>query len=361
MADENRTPPDRVAWLAEFERAPSEFDFHAALRRLECMLRDNPRFGEAPRPSEEGIRLGQDPSLAFRASPWISVVREQGRPIRIANAFFGLFGPNGPLPLHLTEYARDRKRNAGDATFEGFADLFHHRLLLLFYRSWACGQPTVAQDRPESNRFDLYLGALSGFGLDALRRQARLFYAGHFVHPTRNAEGLRAIVADSFGVAADVEEFVGEWLDVPPAARWQLGGPRDASLLGQSTLLGEHVFQSDHRVRLVLGPLEPGDFESFLPGGERLRRLAELVTAYLGEELAWDVRLVLARGHEDRLRLGGKARLGWTSQLGSSSRQDLIVDPARAETQRISKRAGGWQRIPNGSLALVHEADMGTL
>ena len=34
-----------------------------------------------------------------------------GRPPRLLVHFFGLFGPDGPLPLHLTEYARDRRRN----------------------------------------------------------------------------------------------------------------------------------------------------------------------------------------------------------------------------------------------------------
>jgi predicted component of type VI protein secretion system len=31
-----------------------------------------------------------------------------GRPARLLVYFFGLLGPNGPLPLHLTEYARER-------------------------------------------------------------------------------------------------------------------------------------------------------------------------------------------------------------------------------------------------------------
>ena len=352
MANEDRTPPDRLTWLDRLEHSPSEFDFFATLRRLECMERDRPRLGEAARPSDEGVRLGQEPSLAFHGAEITAASRREGGPIHITNAFFGLFGPHGPLPVHVTEYARDRARNASDNTLTAFADLFHHRLLLLFYRAWAAGQPTVQQDRPESNRFDFYLAALSGFGLQALRECSELYYAGRFVLPTRNAEGLCAIVGDRFGVPAAVEEFVGEWLDVPPPARWQLGGPEEASTLGQSTLLGRKVWQSDHRIRLVLGPLDREPFESFLPGGARLHTLGALVGAYLGDEYAWDVRLVLARAQDDRLRLGASARLGWTTKLGSNSRQDLVVDPVRRETYRIAKEAGGWRRIPNGSLAL---------
>ncbi len=361
MADENRTTSDHLDWLAAFEEHPGEFDFHTALRRLECIFRKEPRFGESHRPSEESIRLEQDPSLAFVGSVFSSVTRAENAPIRISNAFFGLFGSHGPLPLHLTEYVRDRVRNAGDTTFARFADVFHHRMLLLFYRAWAIGQPTVASDRPELNRFDAYLGGLCGFGLGSLRGQAgipyatKLYYGGQLLHPSRNAEGLRAIVADYFRIPTLVEEFVGEWLDVPQSERWQLGGPRDASLLGYSTLLGARVWQCDHRVRVVLGPLTPDDFQSFLPGGDRLRKLAALLRTYLGDEYVWDVRLVLASGEEHRLRLGSAARLGWTSTLGSPSDQDLVVDPARGETRRISKRARGWVRVPCGPIALGFE------
>ena len=45
---------------------------------------------------------------------------------------FGLLGPNGPLPLHLTEYVRERLRHHADPTFARFLDLFHHRFALFF-------------------------------------------------------------------------------------------------------------------------------------------------------------------------------------------------------------------------------------
>lgn len=67
--------------------------------------------------------------------------------------FFGMLGPNGPLPLHLTEYARSRSIHAGDQTLVRFLDIFHHRFMALFYRAWAQAQPTVSLDRPGEDRF----------------------------------------------------------------------------------------------------------------------------------------------------------------------------------------------------------------
>ena len=69
---------------------------------------------------------------------------------------FGLFGPNGPLPIHLTEYARERLQHGGDATLCRFLDVFHHRFLALFYKAWAQAQPHVNRDRPAQDRFVVY-------------------------------------------------------------------------------------------------------------------------------------------------------------------------------------------------------------
>ena len=89
--------------------------------------------------------------------------------LKLAVLLLGLFGTGGPLPLHLTAHARDRRRQSGDDTFIDFCDLLQHRLIALFYRAWADARPHVQHDRPELDRFRLYVGALAGFGLPALR------------------------------------------------------------------------------------------------------------------------------------------------------------------------------------------------
>ena len=66
---------------------------------------------------------------------------------------FGLLGPNGPMPWHITEYARDRQINVGDNALVRFLDIFHHRLLSFFFRAWADAQKTVDFDRPGNQRW----------------------------------------------------------------------------------------------------------------------------------------------------------------------------------------------------------------
>ena len=350
MASHPGSPPNHLTWLAELQRAPFDFDFHVALRRLESMYRELPKLGEAMRPSDEPLRLGQDPSTAFAPAALTSFrPPENGLPGRLAVAFFGMFGPRGPLPLHITEYARDRMRNAGDRTLTSFIDLFHHRMLLFFHRAWANAQPTACQDRPESNKFSTYIGALFGFALrsalgrDKIPDVAKLQYAGRLSAPTRNAEGLRAILTHYFGLPVQIEQFVGEWLELPTGGRWSLGESRESSTLGRTTVLGARVWQCDHKFRLVLGPLSRESFQRMLPGSESLDKLAALVRTYLGDELTWDVKLVLARGASDQLQLSHGGRLGWNTRVGPGvnrqRNEDLIVNPFLRQTRRTLSRA----------------------
>jgi len=148
-----------------FERLAAEpwaHDFFAVLREVESLAPSSPRLGSALRPSAEPIRLGQDPELDFAPAALMSFKADSHKPPRLGARFFGLFGPMGPLPLHITEYARDRLRNHADPTFARFADVFHHRALLLFYRAWAHSQPAVQADRPNDDQFAKWVSALFG-------------------------------------------------------------------------------------------------------------------------------------------------------------------------------------------------------
>lgn len=325
--------------LADLETEPWSFDFHTALRRIECAFPDRPVSGEALHPAEEPVRLGQDPSLGF-APAQLSGFRPptQDRTGRLKVAFLGLFGPQGPLPLHLTEHARDRMRGVGDRTFAAFVDLFHHRMLLLFHRAWAVNHPTVGQDRPDNNPFARYAGALCGLGSPALLERdpipdhAKLQFVARLMSPARNAQGLEAIIGTFFGLPVEIEEFAGEWLDLPAENRWKLGYSSDVSALGMTSIVGPRVFQRTQKFRVVLGPLKRPDFQGMLPGTDRLETLAHLVRAYVGDELAWDVRLVLSPEERHQLALGRGSRLGYDVWLGGGNAagvgtEELVIEP----------------------------------
>lgn len=334
MAREARTATDAVDLTQALAERPYAFGLFNAMRRLECLYRNKSRIGKALKPSDESVRFSQEPSLAFAPSEVADFEpAKAGEPARLTNRYFGLFGPNGPLPHHLTEYARDRLRNARDPTLSRFVDIFHNRMLALFYRAWASKEPTVNFDRPEDDNFARYIGSFAGIGLptlrnrDAVHDRAKMFYAGHLSSLARHPEGLQSMLGNFFRVPVTIQEFVGEWMRLDSEDRWRLSGTN--SLLGKSAALGERVWGRQSKFRIVLGPMSVADYQHFLPGGERLRRLTALVRSYVGDEFSWDVRLRLQKDQVPGFTLGRVGHLGWTTWLDrrahTTSADDLIL------------------------------------
>jgi type VI secretion system protein ImpH len=323
---------DSVNFFAALEQAPHRYDFYQTLRRLECLFPDKPRWGEALRPVDEPLRLGEDPDLSFAAASLAAFEPStQGQPPRLQVRLFGLLGPNGPLPLHLTEYVRERLRNANDPTLSRFLDLLHHRFIAMFYRAWAQAQPHVNHDRPGEDQFATYLGALIGLSPPALRGRdgvpdlAKFYHAGALIRHARNADGLAAILRHFFRVPVQIQELIGHWLQLGIHDRTYLAGL--GSTLGTGAVLGAQVWDRQSKFRIHLGPLTLEQYESFLPSGVALPKLVDWVRNYLCFELQWDVRLELQKAQVPALRIGGGGRLGWTGWLG--------VRPAGADAHDV--------------------------
>jgi type VI secretion system protein ImpH len=337
MASETGPAPHLLALYRALADEPFRFGFFTALRRIEALHPERPRIGEALRAADDPVRLGQEPSLTFAPATLAAFEARASRAPLLHVFFLGLFGPNGPLPIHLTEYARERLRNADDPTFARFADVFHHRILSLFYRAWALNQPNVDYDRPEHSRSASHVGALLGIGRpafrdrDAIPHAAKLHYAGHLACQARHPEGLAAMISDFLGVTTAIAEFIGEWIAIPASGICRLGLARDTSTLGMNMIIGERVWTGQQKFRIRLGPLTYRDYLRLLPGGLSLRRLVALVRNYLSDELNWEANLVLRKEDVPAPRLGEYVQLGWTTWLCAAppghDRDDLRLNP----------------------------------
>jgi len=60
------------------------------------------------------------------------------------------------------------------------------------------------------------------------------------------------------------------------------------------------------------------DYERMLPGGDSINRLIAWVRNYVGDELSWELNLVLRRGQIPRICLGKLGQLGWSAWLGAA-------------------------------------------
>lgn len=376
MAGADRATAD--ALMAQLLKEPFVFDFFMALRRLENANADRPRIGHSRRLSDDVIRFGQEPSLAFAPSAFVKMLQKPNAMPRLLVSFFGVFGPNGPLPHHLTEYARERERMFNDPTFARFADLFHHRLISLFYRAWAVCNKSVQYERAgasvlhrsppapktgprtlrdedrasgsdaedwaeddetdlSADRFFIYITSLFGMGMPTLHKRdrvhdiAKAHYAGRLVSQNRGAEGLAAIVGDYFGVPCRVDQFVGQWMRLPADCRCKLGASRATGTLGSTAIVGSSIWEAQQKFRIVVGPVPLEDYQRMLPGGGSLSRLVDWIGLYSGSELSWDMNLILKKQEVPRMQLGRYGQLGWTTWTLSKPHvkdaDDLVLIP----------------------------------
>ena len=154
----------------------------------------------------------------------------------------------------------------------------------------------------------------------------------------RNRDGLAALLTGYFRIPICIEEFSGHWMALPERERTRLGGANDGTVLGGGTVLGARVWDRQHKIMLVLGPLTLAQYESFLPGGGAISKLVAWVRQYLCFELEWDAQLVLIKEQVPKMKLGRYSRLGWSTWLGNFSSQRNASDLTLNAEWHMAKR-----------------------
>jgi type VI secretion system protein ImpH len=306
--------------IEKLAQEPYGFDFFRAVRLLENQRRDLPRVGASQSPAEDPVRFCQNPSLIFAPAALEAWRIDAGAPApKLFLSFFGLCGPHGPLPPHITEYAHERQLNYGDPTIPAFFNIFNHRLASFFYRAWAVNQQAVDLDRPADQRYAKFIGSFLGIGIEALQGQdpvpdgAKLYFAGRLAAQARNAEGLEALLQDYFAVKSEVQTFFGQWIDLPPDSICRLGESPESGSLGLTAILGSRIWDCQLGFRIRLGPMKLADYERMLPCTKSFERLQCWVANYCGDQFTWDIQLVLEAAEVPDTRLGMAGRLGWTT------------------------------------------------
>jgi type VI secretion system protein ImpH len=347
MATTGREPSTGL--IQELFAHPQRFEFCQAVWLLEAwaIRADVGRaIGGDEAPEREAVRLRARPTLAFAFSEVFALTpaREPGKPALLDTTFFGFVGSAGVMPQHYTALVLARSQ-ARDTALRDFLDIFQHRALSLFYRAArkyrfpaAYLHSMLTSGREDS--FTRSVHALVGLGLPALRKRQRIddaalaFSGGHFARTSRTAASLEQVIEDHFGVQAQVEPFIGRWLQIPTDDRCRLlkrsqrGGVHAQhggvhAQLGRGAVLGSKVWDVQSRVRLHLGPVDMEMYRHLSPGGAGYHALIDLARSYLGIGIDFDLRVLLASGesggaHLARSGAPGTARLGRDGWLGEA-------------------------------------------
>ncbi|TDY24083.1 type VI secretion system ImpH/TssG family protein/type VI secretion system VasI/ImpG family protein [Paraburkholderia sp. BL6665CI2N2] len=281
-------------------------------------------------------------------------MREVNGRLKIRLLSLGMLGPNGPLPIHMTEIAREREQNRRDATLVNFLDIFHHRYLTLLYRAWASAQAAAGLDRKDDETFSFFVASLAGHDPDEIAGRpfpahARLAASAHLVREARNPDGLRATLEQYFGVPVAIEEYVFHWLEMAPASHSYLGKPVESSTLAMGAMLGEQVPDRQHRFRIVLGPLDLQVYLRFTAQGVDLPKLVECVREFVGRGCRWELELRIKPQGAPPAVLGGTEQLGWSSWLGQAP-TDAPITGMRFEpeqyVEQLARRSVPYRQRP---------------
>lgn len=368
--------------VAQLLAAPRRVGFYRAVQILERATHDAqvtgvvpPRIGDDGPPGRELLRFRHDPSLAFSTSDVSSIVARprglgetgdgpEGPVYELTTTFLGLTGTVSPLPTYFAEEVLHE--DPDHRAQRDFLDLFHHRVLSLFYRAHQRYALTTEHLSTSRDLWSIRMLALSGvdafngklpavgLSLPKLLRLAPLLATR-----ARTASGVVACVKDVLddvlaGAPVSIEQFVGRWVTIEERQRWQLGTVN--THLGVDATVGKRVFDRGGKFRLVLGPLKRAAFQRFLPGGDALPRVRELVTYYTRDPLEFDLELVLAPGETPSLRLSSKtegaSRLGLDTWVTvGADRETRVIVNVPLQTGPVEGESPASETTPEGDPA----------
>lgn len=302
---------------------PYSFEFVQAVRLLHQLYPHRAAIGFFQPPASEVVRFGVRPSLSFPASEVHELDSTGNGPPLMRVNFMGTVGPLGVLPLYYTELVAERMKER-DRTLRDFLDIFHHRVISLFYRAWLKHHFPAQYEIGGDDRFSYYLSGIVGLGTPGLenRQQASdeslRYYAGLFAQQPRSAEALKLILRDFFGVPVEIDQFLGAWYRLAPDSQCKLDDTaEDYQMLGFGTIVGDEIWNPQSRIRIVLGPLPLKRYLDFLPTGSAYRLLRSLVRFFGGDEFDFEAQLILRREEVPVCELGldgeAAAQLGWVS------------------------------------------------
>jgi type VI secretion system protein ImpH len=339
MSTTEKKPISRFGWRrgASVEEwlfaEPWEFEFYQAVKLLEQIESKAAPPGEGTNPDDEAVRLKASLSLVFPASEVQQLRRpDPDLPAEMHVTFFGLGGPQGPLPLPDTELVLERSWRK-DHAMRDFLDIFHHRLLSLLVRARKEHHCSYTVEAPDQGRIAQYLFSLFGLGVKPLRQRlkvpdrALLFYSGLLARHPRSTSGLEVLLSDYFGTTARLRQWIGTWRNLEEHQWTHIGRKGQNQILGRNALVGTRVWDQQGRFELNLGPMKLRMFMNFLPlpGETGYQSLCELTRFYVGPDFEFSVRLKLkaaevpfaniARWQPKEKKWAGATFLGWTSWL----------------------------------------------
>ncbi|WP_292933636.1 type VI secretion system baseplate subunit TssG [Noviherbaspirillum sp.] len=249
--------------------------------------------------------------------------------VTMTPSFMGLTGPSGVLPRHYTQHVAEREIFYRDSASRAFFDIFTTRAVALFYQSWLKYRLHLQYEEDRKNCFLPSILSLAGLGLkgtrdrlidgeDGIPDESLAYYSAALRQRPQSAQWFSRIAADYFQIRCTIEQFVGQWFELPQHELTRLGVAN--CVLGQTGFCGNRVWDRHTKLRLTIGPMRRDQFDGFLPGGSAFKSLRRLFRLMVGSTFDCEVRLVLDKRDIGAACLDTQSRgtrLGWNGWFKS--------------------------------------------
>ena len=279
---------------------------------------------------EEPLQFDNEAALAFDGQAATRARSEEGQP-RLSTTLFGLLGPIGSMPYVYTEMVA-RASRSNEEGLRDFFGIFSHRSTSLMYRAWRKSRlwlekhPGARAD--QQHKFSRMLEGFTGTAAMPQRiawldfeRERLLSCSDLFARRVRSADGLRRLLNRQFGMSFEIDEFVGNWEQLPDEAKSRFVPGGSNLRLAYNTIIGNRTWQVQSTFRVVIRHPSAAQYRSLQPNSESLRLLQLAIRSYCTAELSFRIHIVVAGsavlpGTLDGGEHGG-AMLGWNTLAGT--------------------------------------------
>ena len=302
-----------------------KFSFFKAVSLLESLHPAKSPLGQTLVPDQEAVRFSVKPSLAFPGSD-ISRLEQRADdgPAQMEVTFMGLIGPAGVMPHWYTELVYNRIWQK-DHSLAGFLNIFHHRLISLFYLAWKKYRFEASYLPDARDRLSHCLLSLAGLGTAGLIERIGLpaeslaFYSGLLSRSIPSVQAIESAVEYFAGTEVNIEQFIERMLPISSEDQTRLGAVN--SQLGVDAVCGSYIRECTTKFRVNLGPVGYENFLRFLPTGDLLPPIFALVRCMVGIEFEFDITVFLNSEEVPPCILGEDTptalRLGWSTWVKS--------------------------------------------
>lgn len=306
----------------------SQMQLFALMRYLHLAYDLKNNIGNEENLYEHPLRFGQDATLSFQEKQ-VHRVSQMPEKTKVQIRGFGMLGSNGVLPIHITEASYEKKLHEKNTAFNDFLDIFHHRLISLFYKAWLMSEPVIMLDNGNNKAFSNQIASFVGSAIDQHDKDYeklaydQFYYSSLLLNQHMPLDNLQEILNCYFKIPIKIKQNVGQWINSPEHST--IISHHSEHKLGQGLLIGTRYYDITQTFRVVIGPIDIPTYLRFLKNGDLAQQLHTWIHRYIKYNYIFDVELIVDKNKVSPMVVNGLSRLGQTSWIGKPKINPSII------------------------------------